>query len=93
MLECIIQPQLQDGFGPIVFIAVCIWSLAKKKDWGHVPMEQNKKYITSGLAFEFTFRKQRGPNAIKGAYFESIFSFLWFDQKAKYLVPIFQLSN
>ena len=65
----------------------------KKKDWGHVPMEQNKKYITSGLAFEFTFRKQRGPNAIKGAYFESIFSFLWFDQKAKYLVPIFQLSN
>ena len=31
------------------------------------------------------------PNAIKEAYFESIF--FWFDQKTKYVVPIYQLSN
>ena len=32
------------------------------------------------------------PNAIKGGYFESISSFIWFDQKTKYLVPIIYIS-
>ena len=31
------------------------------------------------------------PNAIKGGYFESISSFIWFDQKTKYLVCTYNL--
>ena len=63
----------------------------KKKTGVMSPWNRTKNILHRDWLLNSHSESRGRPNAIKEAYFESIF--FWFDQKTKYVVPIYQLSN
>ena len=86
MLEYIIQLRLDNGFGPIMFLLQFVFDLWQKKTGVMSPWNRTKNILHRDWLLNSHSESRERPNAIKGTYFESTFSFflVW---------PKNQLSN